>query len=566
MIIDKFTSDIIQDSLIAVGEAMFETVARTSMSPIIYEALDYAVGITDGEGALLAQGNGVITFLAAMSLVVESTLEIYDENNPLQEGDVIISNNPYAGGGTHLSDIAIITPVFYKGKRVAFTVNKAHWTDIGGTNPGSVSTQSTEIFQEGLHFPFIKIKERGQLNKAVLQMIEANVRMPKSTLGDLYAGIAANDVGAERVLGIIEKYGLNAYQQAVKEFIAYGEKISLRELKKIPNGVYKGTAMIENDGFGGGPFPLKLQVSITDHQMICDFTGSHQQLKGPLNLSRTGLETAVRAAFKAITTPSLPANNGSFKHVKLICPDNTVVSAKSPAPVSVYYEIFLAAFDLLVKTLAPIVPNKLPAGHFRSVCVTYISGIHPRTGEFYVQAEPLSGGWGACAFHDGNRGQFSYAHGESYNIPAEIRERKYGVMVEEYSFHNEGGGYGEFQGGNGQNLVFKILSEEAFLTGAFFGYSIPTWGIDGGKEGSYNYFEVLRKNGAIEKYSIITNVRLEKDDRVRLVTATGGGYGHPKNRPVEKIQADIKNGYITEEQALEYYPSFESLSSSVKFK
>lgn len=554
MAIDKFTSDIIQDSLIAVGEAMFDTVARTSMSPIIYEALDYAVGITDGDGRLLAQGNGVITFLAAMSLVVESTLEVYGDNDPLQEGDVIISNNPYAGGGTHLSDIAIITPVFYQGKRVAFTVNKAHWTDIGGTNPGSVSTQSTEIFQEGIQFPFVKIKEGGKLNQSIIRMIEANVRMPKSTLGDLYAGIAANDVGAERVLAIIEKYGLASYQEAVDEFISYGERISLQELKKIPNGVYEGTSLIENDGFGNGPFPLKVKITISDEEMVCDFTGSHAQLKGPMNLSRTGLETAVRAAFKAITTPSLPANNGSFKHVKLICPDSTVVSAKSPGAVSVYYEIFLCAFDLLTRTLAPIVPDKLPAGHFRSVCVTYLSGIHPQTGEFVVQAEPLSGGWGACATHDGNRGQFSYAHGESYNIPTEIRERKYGVMVEEYALHNEGGGYGEYQGGNGQNLVFRVLSEEAFLTGAFFGYSIPTWGMNGGKEGSFNYFEVHRKNGEVEKFHIVTNVRVEKGDIIKLVTATGGGYGKPENRPVEKIRADIKNGYITEQQALEHYP------------
>lgn len=551
---DKFTLDIIQDALIAVGDAMFETVERTSMSPIIYEALDYAVGITDGQGKLLAQGNGVITFLAAMSLVVESTMEKFDNSeDPLEEGDVVIANTPYIGGGTHLSDIAIITPVFHQGNRVAFTVNKAHWTDIGGTYPGSVSTQSTEIFQEGMHFPFIKVLRKGELNLSVLEMIKSNVRLPKSTLGDLHAGIAANEVGAARVLAIIEKYGLESYQMAIEEFINYGERMSLNELKKIPNGTYKGESWIENDGFGDGPFPLKLSVTVKDTEMICDFTGSHGQLKGPLNLSRTGLETAVRAAFKAITTPDLPANNGSFKHVRLICPPKTVVSAEAPAPVSVYYEIFLAAMDLLLKTLAPVVPDRLPAGHFRSVCVTYISGLHPETNEFYVQAEPLSGGWGACKFHDGNKGQFSYAHGESYNIPAEIRERKYGVVVEEYSFHNEGGGYGEFQGGNGQYLIFKITSEEAYLTGAFFGYSIPTWGMNEAYDGSYNYFVVLRRDGTDEKYSIETNVKLFKGDRVKLVTATGGGYGNPSKRPLSKVLADVKDGYITKAQAKEFY-------------
>ena len=553
MSLNKFTSDIIQDSLISIGEAMFETIQRTSMSPIIYEALDYAVGITDGEGRLLAQGNGVITFLAAMSLVVEETLDRFGKDDPLKEGDVVMANTPYVGGGTHLSDVAIITPVFYKGERVSFTVNKAHWTDIGGTNPGSVSTVSTEIYQEGIHFPFVKIKEEGRLNNALVSMLEGNVRLPKSTLGDLFSGIAANDVGAERIIKLIEKYGLGAYRQAAREFMEYGERISLKELRKIPNGTYENSGWIENDGFGNGPFPLKLKISISDDQMVCDFTGSHEQLKGPLNLSRTGLETAVRAAFKAITTPTLPANNGSFKHVKLVCPENTVVSAKSPAPISVYYEVFLAAIDLLLKTLGPIVPEKLPAGHFRSVCVTYISGIHPVTNNFYVQAEALSGGWGACAYHDGNRGQFSYAHGESYNIPAETRERKYGVLVEEYAFHNEGGGYGEYQGGNGQNLIFKVLSEEAYLTGAFLGYSIPTWGLKGGGEGSYNYFTVIRADEVEEKYNIVTNVKLKKGDRIKLVTATGGGYGNPQDRPEEKVRSDLKNEYITKDQALKYY-------------
>ncbi|HAY3535755.1 hydantoinase B/oxoprolinase family protein [Elizabethkingia anophelis] len=552
MSINKFTSDIIQDSLISIGEAMFETIQRTSMSPIIYEALDYAVGITDDQGRLLAQGNGVVAFLGSIGFVVEETIRIY-KNNPLKKGDIIIANTPYAGGGTHLSDIAIITPVFYRNELIAFTVNKAHWTDIGGTNPGSVSTISTEIFQEGLHFPFVKIKEEGKYNDGLLKMLEANVRLPKSTLGDLRSGIAANDVGASRIIKLIEKYGLEAYRQAAKEFMEYGERISLSELSKIPTGVYENTGWVENDGLGNGPFPLKLRLEIRKDKMICDFTGSHEQLKGPLNLSGSGLQTAVRAAFKAITTPALPANNGSFKHVEVICPDNTILNASSPAPTSIYYEVLLATIDLLLKTLGPIVPEKLPAGHFRSVCVTYISGVHPVTNEFYVQAEPLSGGWGACAYHDGNRGQFSYGHGESYNIPAETRERKYGVMVEEYAFHNEGGGYGEFQGGNGQYLTFRILSEEAFLTGAFLGYSIPMWGLLGGKDGSYNYFKVIRKDGSEETYNIVTNVKLTKGDRVKLVTATGGGYGKPENRPKEKITTDIKNMYITEDQAKEHY-------------
>ena len=217
---EKFTLEIIQDALVAAGDEMFQTLQRTSMSPIIYESLDYAVGITDIKGELLAQGNGVTAFLAALDSVVSATLEKFNGENSLQEGDIIIANTPYAGGGTHLSDVSVIYPVFYKKELVAFTVNKAHWTELGGTFPGSVSTVATEIYQEGLHFPFIKIKSAGKINDAIIDLIKGNVRLPESTLGDLYAGIAATEVGAKRVLSIIEKYGLETYKKAKNDFLS----------------------------------------------------------------------------------------------------------------------------------------------------------------------------------------------------------------------------------------------------------------------------------------------------------------------------------------------------------
>ena len=200
---EKFTLEIIQDALVAAGDEMFKTLERTSMSPIIYESLDYAVGITDSKGELLAQGNGVTAFLAALDSVVKATLEKFNKKNPLKEGDIIIANTPYAGGGTHLSDVSVINPVFYKNEVVAFTVNKAHWTELGGTFPGSVSTVATEIYQEGLHFPFIKVKSEGILNDSIIDVIKGNVRLPESTLGDLFAGIAAAEVGAKRAISII---------------------------------------------------------------------------------------------------------------------------------------------------------------------------------------------------------------------------------------------------------------------------------------------------------------------------------------------------------------------------
>ena len=550
---EKFTLEIIQDALVAAGDEMFQTLQRTSMSPIIYESLDYAVGITDIKGELLAQGNGVTAFLAALDAVVSATLEKFDSENTLQEGDVIIANTPYAGGGTHLSDVSVIYPVFYKKELVAFTVNKAHWTELGGTFPGSVSTIATEIYQEGLHFPFIKIKSKGLLNDAIIDLISANVRLPESTLGDLFAGIAAAEVGAKRVISIIEKYGLATYKKAKEDFLAYGERMCIEALKEIPNGVYQGETTIEDNGFGEGPFPIKAKITVTDTEFIADFNGSHPQVKGATNLSFSGLVTGCRSLFKAVTTPQMDANGGSFRPMKVLCEPGTIVSAEAPSAVSIYYEVLVTSIDLLWKILAPLIPDKLPAGHMRSICATFISGIHPDTKQFYIQAEPLAGGWGASANHDGNRGQLSCGSGESYNIPIEIREMRYGIQVEQYAFHNEGGGYGEFQGGNGQYLDYKILSDGARITAAFLGEKTKTWGMNGGHDGSYNYFMIIKKDGTKQRHSLGTNIYLEKGDIVRCATATGGGYGACKDRLKKQIALDIKNEYITEEQAKKYY-------------
>jgi len=550
---EKFTLEIVQDSLVAAGDEMFKTLERTSMSPIIYESLDYAVGITDSTGELLAQGNGVTAFLAALDSVVRATLEKFNGDKALKKGDIVIANTPYAGGGTHLSDVSIVYPVFYKDELVAFTVNKAHWTELGGTFPGSVSTVATEIYQEGLQFPFIKVKSEGVYNDSILDLIRANVRLPDSTLGDLYAGIAAAEVGAKRVISIIEKYGLETYKKAKEDFLNYGELMAIEALKSIPNGIYEGESAIEDNGFGEGPFPIKAKITITDDEFIADFNGSHPQVKGATNLAFSGLVTGCRSLFKAITTPQMDANGGAFRPMKVLCEPGTIVSAESPSAVSVYYEVLITSIDLLWRLLAPLIPDKLPAGHLRSVCATFISGIHPDTKQFFIQAEPLAGGWGASATHDGNRGQLSCGSGESYNIPIEIREMRYGIQVEQYAFHNEGGGYGEFQGGNGQYVDYKIVSDGAYITAAFLGERTKTWGMKGGHDGSYNYFKIIRKNGEEQRHSLGTNIYLEKGDVVRCVTATGGGYGNPFDRKKELVKLDIKNGFISKEEAKEFY-------------
>lgn len=549
---DPFTQEIIKDALVALGEEMFNAMIRTSMSPIIYESTDFAVGATDARGDLLAQGNGVTGFLATLDTAVQSTLEHWPLET-IKPGDIFITNSPYEGGGTHLSDVVILYPVFVGDNLIAWTVNKAHWTEVGGTYPGSATTSSTDIFQEGLHLRFLKLVDEGKMNNALVEMIRTNVRLPESTIGDMHAGIAACRVGGRRIVELAEKYGTDDLLAAMISLLDYGERMTQEELKKLPKGVFTAEDVVESDGHGNGPFTIKVKVTITDEKMVADFTGTSPQALGPINCSYACLITGVRCTFKAVTNTEIPANGGCFRALEIICPEGTILSAKSPAPVSIYYESLLASIEVMWKALAPVMPHKLPVGHQRTVGATFISGLLPGTNELFVMGEPLVGGWGAGIDHDGDAGQFCAANGETFNIPIELAESRYGFEIDQYALHDEPGGAGEYRGGKGAVLDYRVTTDEAFLTYSATRTTSRPWGLAGGHEGSNNRAEILRNDGSVEVHSMVTGLRAVRGETFRLVSATGGGYGDPKKRKSEQLLSDLRDGYVTPEQARRDY-------------
>lgn len=550
---DVFTSEIIKDALVATGDEMFSALARTAMSTIIYETLDFAVGLTDAKGELLTQGDGVTLFLATLDTTVQEIIGKYGEKSEICDGDIFIANDPYGGGGTHLSDVSIVLPVFHNERLIAFTVNKAHWTEVGGATPGSVSPSATEVYQEGLQFPYLKLFDAGRLNQALVDLIAANVRLPESTLGDMWAGVASARVGARRLHELMDKFGQEAVTQAMMDLLDYGERMTRMELARIPDGVYVAEDIIENDGLGNGPFTIKVKVTVDGERVVADFTGTDGQVPGPVNCSLTSLTCAVRTIVKSLTNPDIPANGGCFRMVEIICPPGTIISAERPAPTSIYYETDTAAADLMWKALAPIAPDRLPAGHMRSVCGTFLSGVHPDTGEYFIFGEPLVGGWGAAYDADGQNGQFCCGDGETYNIPVELTEARYGIMIDQYAFHDEEGGAGEFRGGKGVVLDYRIVADEVALTVTFSRDTCPPWGLNGGASGTPNYVNILRLDGSCERHSMATALKLKGGEVARLVTATGGGNGDPHNRAPEAIAADLRNGFITKAAAQTIY-------------
>lgn len=552
--VNPFTLDIIKDSLYAIGEEMFISVARTSKSPVIYEVLDFASALTDEKGNLLTQGNGVTGFIGLLSSMVKDVIAKFGENHNLKKGDIIIINDPYKGGGSHLSDVGLVMPIFKEDKIVAFAANKAHWTEVGGKDPGSWTVDSTEIYQEGLQFPCVKLFNEGVIDEALVDIIRANVRYPDLSIGDMWAQIAGLKTGEKRFLELCDKYGTDVVVMAIERLLRISEEISRNEIKKLPQGVYEAEDFIDDDGLGNGPFKVKVKVTITDDEFICDFRGSHPQVLGPVNVTYSGLVSSVRTIFLASTNPSQDVNDGVFRPLKIIVDKKSIFSAERPAAVSTYWETMAYAEDLVWKALAPILPERLTAGHLLSVCGFVISGIHPDTKEPYINVGPSLGGWGAGVAKDGENAQFCIGDGETYNIPAEVLETRYGFFVEEYALHCDGKGAGKHRGGSGVVRKYRMLIDGNYFTGTFGRHKFLPWGFGGGKEGSRNQFEFINQKGeTIGPFGKYARFPLNENETVIMTTATGGGYGNPYERDAQKVVMDVKNGFITREQAKEDY-------------
>ena len=551
--IDPFTLEIIKEGLMSIGDEMFVTMQRTSMSTIIYEVLDYAVGLTDAEGNLITQGNGVTLFLGTLDFGVRSVLDKFGAEN-LKKGDIYITNDPYTGGGTHLSDVSIIAPIFYKDELVAFAANKAHWTEVGGMAAGSWTTNSTEVYQEGLQFPCVKLFDQGEPIQSLLDIIRANVRTPDMSIGDMYAQVASMRIAERRFEEMCDKYGVELVLSGSDTLLDYGEELTRQEIMKLPDGVYEAKDFIDDDGIGNGPFEVQVKVTIDGDRIIADFTGSHDQVPGPVNCARTGLYSAARAVLMALTDPSIPANEGSFRALEVICPDGTIFTCSRPAPVSTYWETMLYGADLIWKAMSPVLPDRLPAGHFLSVCGTVVAGLHPDTGDLFLLVEPQAGGWGAGADKDGENALVCVGDGETYIIPVEVCETRYGVLVDQFAFDIADGGGGKFRGGRGLVRDYRITADEVWFTGTFGRFKYLPWGFEGGEQGSKNYTKILFADGREpDVFGKAAQYHLVKDDVARLITGTGGGYGNPFERPIDRVQDDVKNGYVTLHQAEEDY-------------
>ncbi|WP_299346487.1 hydantoinase B/oxoprolinase family protein [uncultured Maritalea sp.] len=544
---DPITLEIIQNSLQAAADEMFAAMRKTAMSSIIYEVLDMGTGITDAEGKIASSGAGIPAFIGVLDKSVQVILNKFGYDGGIQPGDVFITNDPYYGGVTHLNDLVLAMPVFSGDRLIAWAANIAHNSDVGGMAPGSLSGEATEIFQEGLRLPAVKLISEGNTEQSVMDIITVNSRMPDFLLGDVWAAIASVRVGAKRLEELAEKYSVETFARAMEGFMSFGEKAALTELKNLP----KGTFELNEDQDDGRVFNVK--VTITDEDFVVDLRDNPDQDIGPTNTSRDGTMICAQMVFKSITDSQTPANDGSFRPLKVLTREGSVFHAQEPAAIGFYFETEVRVYDLIWRCLAPHIPDRLPAGHFASICGTFIGGTHPDTGRQYTIIEPQIGGWGAWEGRDGNPCIFSGFHGETYNTPAEISEARNGLIIDKMALNTQPGGEGQYAGGKGLILEYRIRTDNGFLTAGYTRSKVKPWALDGGHEGSGNYIDVVRTDGSVENYSFVSELNVSKDDVIRVVTASGGGFGDPKDRNKSAIALDVKNGLLSDSDAASIY-------------
>ena len=555
--VDPITLEIIRHGLIAIPNEIDANITRTAFSPLVYEYKDFATGLVDPEGRLVAQGSGSIPIFVANALgnAVRDGLEIYGIEN-IHDGDGIISN--HAGTlGQHLNNVVMYTPVFVgpdHDQLFGFMCVLVHWIDIGGSAVGSCSaSDATEIFQEGIQYRTVKLWQRGIRNEELYRIIEYNTRFPTMVLGDLDAQLAGTLAGCGKVRALVDRYGVEIVQAVIAAIWDQSEAVTRAAVRALPDGVWRAESFLDNDGIDGGtPVPVRVEVRIDGDAMTIDLSGLGGELKGPLNSGVFGGGyPAARIAFKILTTPDEPANEGCFRPLEIVIPDGTFLSAGPTAPMGLYSATLPTVIDTIIRAVGIAEPAVAAGGHHASFCAHWFYGTDPATGELYQQLDTGHGGWGATAAADGAGPYKTMAHGDTLDVPVEVQEALCPLHIESIAMRPDSAGDGTNRGGLGTEKVVRVLADSGVSVQIDRTECLP-WGLDGGTDGLPAEAMIEPADG--EPYKILKGMqKMKAGDRFRLRAGGGGGFGPPVGRDPDRVAADVAAGYITADRAASVY-------------
>lgn len=552
--IDAVTIEIIGNLLLSITEEIGYVIIRSAYSTNIKERRDLSTAVFDSEGNMVAQAEHVAMHLGSLLGIVKEVLKKYKKED-IKSGDMFISNDPYGGGGTHLPDITVVAPVFAKDKLIGWVANLAHHSDVGGKVPGSTSGDANSIFQEGLKIPIVKVCENGETNTSIFDFIMSNSRVPKERYGDLQAQIAANKVGIKRML---EAY--NRYDDVLTDSMAELQEYAYRKLKSgiegLKDGVYEFKDYMDDGGVASpDPIPICLKIEIKGDEMVLDFTGTSEQVNGPINVTYNGLLATVFYSLKALIDPDAPSNAGIYRAFEVICPKGLIINCEEPAPVGARIDTCQRVADVIFGALASVIPERAMGCCNSTVTSAIFSGNDPKDKDiFHVYLETIAGGSGASKDYDGLSGVQVHMTNTS-NLPVEALEMEFPlVTVNKYELRTNSGGPGEKRGGLGILREFEIQYDDIKYTGLGDRHIFAPWGIEGGKEGSCGKYEHIRKNGDIQKLpSKCTDIPLSKGDVIRVYTPGSGGFGNPYKRPMDKVLNDVVEAKVSIEKAESEY-------------
>lgn len=550
MNVDPITLEVIRNAATAISEEMNANLIRTGYSPNIKERRDCSCAVFDADGKMISQAENMPVHLGAMPFSVKAALEEYPPET-LSEGDSVLLNDPFYGGA-HLPDLTLVTPVFHYSEIIAFAANRAHHADIGGSTAGSVAADSTEIYQEGLRIPPVKLYEDGDVVDDVMDLILANVRTTDERRGDLRAQAAANETARTRLQDLARKYGTETLADAISEIQDYSERRMRSELTELPDGSVTFSDVLDDDGQGNENVRIKATITVQDDQVSVDFTGSDPQTDGAVNAVFAVTASATYYAIRCLTDPDIPPNNGCYRPIDIEAPSGTVVNAEPPAAVvGGNLEVSQRVTDVILGALGELVPERATAAHQGTMNNITFGGTDPRSDEPYAFYETQGGGFGGRATGDGMDGVHVHMS-NTMNTPAEVLQIAYPLAVKRYELRADTGGAGEQRGGLGIRRDIEVRDHEAIFSLLSERRSHAPYGLDSGRDGATGDDKLIT-DGEAQDIPSKTSRTLKSGDVVSIRTPGGGGFGDPHKRDPADVRRDLQLGKISTETAREVY-------------
>lgn len=549
--IDPITCAVIQNGLIAATLEMTTTLKHAGFNPLISEIGDYSTGITDARGRLWGEAPGIISFLGPLPAIVGHGVTKFGASG-FEDGDAVVANDP-STTGTHVHDTSIYSPVFVDGELIAFTCTTSHWGDLGGMHPGGWAPDSYDVYQEGMQLPHVRLMRAGEIDKSVLEIILANSRLPDWAKGDIDAQIAACRTGEDRVVELCKRYGTETVRKAMESVLDASERAFRAKIAELPDGEYAAEAWLDHDNIEKD-IRRRVFVSLTieGDRITADTTGSSETAVGPVNLGLPAARGGIQAALKSILTPYQPANDGELRVPEFVIPYDTIVNPLPNAACDQYAYVLNSVIGLTLEALAPIAPDRCPAGSGGPVGI-YLHRQDAHKGTPFICFEPMAVGWGGSAQNDGAHMLYMLC-GASPNYPSEIIEARYPVLVKQNALNVGSGGAGQYRGGLGVIREYEAL-EEGIMTESWMEFfHSPPKGVLGGTDGRPH--RVVLRRGTPEEQVFterFSDLRLAPGQSSLTESAGGGGWGDPRQRDPRRVLEDVRNEYVSNVEARDVY-------------